>query len=126
MLHRVSELACIYSALVLQGDEVRVGEQKVNALIKATSMHVEAFWPGWFSKALASVNTRSPICNGGAGGPAPAAGAAPAGSSVPSTTAAPTEAEKVEAKREESEESNEHTGFGLFDQSSPVTHAIKS
>ncbi|XP_045704292.1 60S acidic ribosomal protein P1-like [Phyllostomus hastatus] len=122
----VSELTCIYSALILQGDEVRVGEQKGNALIKAAGVNVEAFWPGLFAKALASVNTGSPICNGGAGRPAPAAGAAPAGSPVPSTTAAPAEVEKVEAKKEESEESDEHTGFGLFDQTSPATHAIKS
>ncbi|XP_043855257.1 60S acidic ribosomal protein P1-like [Dromiciops gliroides] len=50
----VSELTCIYSALILQDDEVMV-------------------------TALNNVNIASLICNVGVGGPAPAAGgAAPA------------------------------------------------
>ncbi|XP_011828673.1 PREDICTED: 60S acidic ribosomal protein P1-like [Mandrillus leucophaeus] len=95
----VSELACIYSALILHDDEVPVTEDKINALIKA----------------LANVNNGSLICNVGAGGPAPAAGAAPAGGPAPSTAAAPAEEKKVEAKKEESEESDDDMGFGLFE-----------
>ncbi|KAL4682039.1 hypothetical protein H8958_019455 [Nasalis larvatus] len=87
----VSELACIYSALILHDDEAHV------------------------LQALANVNIGSLICNVGAGGPAPAAGAAPAGGPAPSTAAAPAEEKKVEAKKEESEESDDDMGFGLFD-----------
>ncbi|XP_024616811.1 60S acidic ribosomal protein P1-like isoform X2 [Neophocaena asiaeorientalis asiaeorientalis] len=85
-----SALTCIYSALILSDSEVTV-------------------------TALASVNIGSLICNVGAGGPAPASGAAPAGGPAPSTTAAPAEEKKVEAKKEESEESDDDMGFGLFD-----------
>ncbi|XP_007175856.2 60S acidic ribosomal protein P1-like isoform X2 [Balaenoptera acutorostrata] len=85
-----SELTCIYSALILPDNEVTV-------------------------TALASVNIGSLICSVGAGGPAPASGAAPAGGPAPSTTAAPAEEKKVEAKKEESEESDDDMGFGLFD-----------
>ncbi|MBW02744.1 60S acidic ribosomal protein P1, partial [Eschrichtius robustus] len=82
----VSGLTCIYSALILHDNE-----------------------------SLANVNIGSLICNVGAGGPAPAAGAVPAGGPAPSTTAAPAEEKKVEAKKEESEESDDDMGFGLFD-----------
>ncbi|MBZ3880857.1 von Willebrand factor A domain-containing protein 5A [Sciurus carolinensis] len=60
-------------------------------------------WPGLFAKALTNVNIGSLICNVGAGGPAP------------STAAAPAEEKKVEAKKDESEESDDDMGFGLFD-----------
>nr|XP_014335785.1 PREDICTED: 60S acidic ribosomal protein P1-like [Bos mutus] len=84
----ISELTCIYSALILHG---------------------------LFAKALATVNIGSLICNLGAGGPAMAAGAAPAGGLAPSITAAPAEEKKGETKKEESEESDDDMGFGLFD-----------
>ncbi|XP_017899114.1 PREDICTED: 60S acidic ribosomal protein P1-like [Capra hircus] len=64
--------------------------------------------------ALANVNIGSLICNVGAGGLAPVAGADPAGGPVPSTTAASAK-KKVKARKEESEESNDDMGFGLFD-----------
>ncbi|XP_074057978.1 large ribosomal subunit protein P1-like [Macrotis lagotis] len=87
----VSELACIYSALILHDDEVTVTEDKRNAL------------------ALSNVSIGSLICNVGVGGPATAAGGA-----APASAAAPAE-EKEEAKKEESDESDDDMGFGLFD-----------
>ncbi|ELK23711.1 60S acidic ribosomal protein P1 [Myotis davidii] len=90
-------------------------DNKINALIKAAGVMGELFWPGLFAKALANVNIGSLICNVGAGGPAPAASAAPAGGPAPSTAAAPAEETKVEAKKEDPEESDDDMGFGLFD-----------
>nr|XP_058143823.1 large ribosomal subunit protein P1-like [Dasypus novemcinctus] len=112
----ISKLACTYLALILHDDEVTVMEDKINSLIKAAGVNVEPFWPGLFTKALANISIGSLICNVEAGGPAPAAGAAPAGGPAPTTTAALAEEKKVEAKKEESEESDNDMGFGLFDQ----------
>ncbi|XP_064782986.1 large ribosomal subunit protein P1-like [Oncorhynchus masou masou] len=98
----VSELACIYSALILHDDKATVTEDK------AANVTIEPFWPSLFSKALASVDIGSLICNIGAGGgtaPAAVGGASPAADTP-----------VKEEKKETSEEgSNDDMGFGLFD-----------
>lgn len=109
-LASVSELTCNYSALILHKDEMTFTEDKINSLIKAAGINVEPFRPSLFAKALASVNIGSLICNVGAGGTAPAAGAAP-----PPLGAAPAKKKKVEAKEEESNQSDVDMGFGFFD-----------
>uniref|UniRef100_G1PZB1 Large ribosomal subunit protein P1 n=1 Tax=Myotis lucifugus TaxID=59463 RepID=G1PZB1_MYOLU len=102
------------SDLILQNDEVMVTEDKISALIKVAGVKVEPFWSSLFAKTLSNVNIKSLIWNVGAGRPAPVAGAVPANGPAPST-AAPPEEKKVEAKKQESLESDDDTGLGLFD-----------
>lgn len=103
------ELACVYSSLILQDNNVNVTADKINALLQAANVDVEPFWPGIFAKAVETLNLKDLVSNigSGAGAPAPAAGAgAPAAAE-----------EKKEEKKEEEEEEEDDgdMGFGLFD-----------
>ncbi|XP_020631006.1 60S acidic ribosomal protein P1-like [Orbicella faveolata] len=111
-----SELACVYSALILHDDGVPITAEKIEKLIKAAKVDVEPFWPGLFAKALEGHNLDSLIQSAGApgagGGAAPAAGGAPAGGGE---AEAKEEEKKEEKKQESEEESDDDMGFGLFD-----------
>ncbi|XP_038649727.1 60S acidic ribosomal protein P1-like [Scyliorhinus canicula] len=105
-----SELACIYSALILHDNEVTVTEDKLNAMIKTAGVTIEPFWPSLFAKALANIGVNNLICNVGAGSSAPAAAAV-----VSNAAPVAAEGKKEEKKQEESEESDNDMGFGLFE-----------
>ncbi|WP_411027356.1 60S acidic ribosomal protein P1, partial [Salmonella sp. s54925] len=73
-----SELACVYSALILHDDDVAITGDKIQSLISAAGLEVEPFWPGMFAKALEGRNIGDLLCNvgtpgggggGGGGGP---------------------------------------------------------
>ncbi|KAG8180469.1 hypothetical protein JTE90_002001 [Oedothorax gibbosus] len=108
------ELACVYSALILQDDEIAITAEKINTILKAASVEVEPYWPTLFAKALEGVDLKQLISNigSGVGG---GAGAAPGAAAGATEATAAKEEPKKEEKKEESEESDEDMGFGLFD-----------
>lgn len=109
------ELACVYSALILQDNNSPVTAEKIQALLKAANVDVEPFWPGLFAKAVESINLKDLVSNVGSG--VGAAGAAPeAAAAAPAADAAAGgDKKKKEEKKEEEEEEDEDMGFGLFD-----------
>ncbi|KAK3697753.1 hypothetical protein QZH41_010309 [Actinostola sp. cb2023] len=104
-----SELACVYSALILHDDDVPITADKIQKLVKAAKVDVESFWPGLFAKALDGHNIMDLICSAGApgGGGAPAAG----GAAAPVADAGGAAEEKKEEKKDSEEESDDDMGF---------------
>ncbi|CAL1289674.1 unnamed protein product [Larinioides sclopetarius] len=107
----VDEIACVYSALILQDDDIAVTPEKIITILKAAKVEVESYWPGLFARCLEGVNVKQLITNVGAASVAPAASAAaPAGGD-----AGGKKEEKTEKKEESEEEEDDDMGFGLFD-----------
>merc|ERR1712013_886553 len=99
-----SELACVYSALILYDDDIDITGEKMAKIIAATKVNVEAFWPGLFVKALQGRNIGDLICN---------VGSAPAAGGAGDAGAAPAAEEKKEEKKAESEESGSDDDMGF-------------
>ncbi|GFX76399.1 60S acidic ribosomal protein P1 [Trichonephila clavipes] len=111
------EVACVYSALILQDDDIAITAEKINTILKAAGVEVEPYWPTLFAKALEAVDLKQLITSvgsgigAGGGAPSATAGAPASGGDAPAAKEEP----KKEEKKEESEESDEDMGFGLFD-----------
>lgn len=70
--HEVAELACTYAALILHDEDIDINgtgkpnsAKKIEQLIHAAGVNVEAFWPKLFAKALEGRNVADFFAVGG-------------------------------------------------------------
>ena len=113
----VPELACVYSALILQDDDVAITAEKIATILKAANVDVEPYWPGLFAKALDGVDVKALISNvgSGVGGAAPAGGAGAAAADAGAAAGGADAGKKKEKEPEPESEEDDDMGFGLFD-----------
>ncbi|KAJ3211492.1 60S acidic ribosomal protein P1 [Entophlyctis luteolus] len=109
-----NEAALVYSALILHDDGLEISADKINTLIGAAGIEIEAIWPTLFAKALEGKDVGSFLFAVGSGSGSGAAAPA-AAEAAPAAAAADAPAAKKEEKKEEKEESDDDMGFGLFD-----------
>lgn len=96
----MSELACVYAALILNDDGLEINSENVNKLLNAAGVKIESYWVDLFAEYFKGQNVDEMIKGAclGSGSAAPAgAGAAPA-------------EEKQEEKKKEEEEVVEMAG----------------
>ncbi|KAG5036050.1 hypothetical protein AAZX31_04G210000 [Glycine max] len=103
---------CILATLILHDEEIPVTAEKINALLKASNVSAESYWPSLFAKLAQNKNIEDLILNAGGGGAAVAVAAPAGGGGGAAAAAAPAAEEK---KEEVKEESDDDMGFGLFD-----------
>jgi large subunit ribosomal protein LP1 len=112
-----SELACTYAALILHDDNIPITAEKITALLKASNVDFQPFYPNLFARVLANRNLDDLIMGSGGGG-APVAASAPSASSAQESEKSVEKDNKGGSKKEEKvekEASDEDMGLGLFD-----------
>jgi large subunit ribosomal protein LP1 len=109
----VEHIACVYSSLLLHDSNLPVTEKNINAILKASNVKVESYWPGLFASYVGKVDLDAIISN---------IGGSSSSSSASTTQEAPKEVKKEEKgkkeekeeKKKSEEESGGDMGFGLF------------
>merc|ERR1712013_351647 len=103
-----SELAVVYSALILADAGLDVTADRLKTLVEAAKVNVDGYWYNLFAKALANRDINDIIAGAGSAAPASGGAAAPAaGGDAPAEEAAP-------AKKESSSSSSMGGGFDMF------------
>ena len=91
----MTELACVYAALILNDDGIDISADKLNKLLDAAGVKIESYWVDLFAEYFKTQNIEDLLKGTCLGGAAPAAGAAAGGEAAAE--------EKKEEKKEEEE-----------------------
>mmetsp|Transcript_15438 Transcript_15438/g.22407 ORF Transcript_15438/g.22407 Transcript_15438/m.22407 type:complete len:122 (+) Transcript_15438:26-391(+) len=100
------ELACVFSALILQDEGTPITADRLEKLLTASGNKLDKYWPTLFANAVKGLDLETLIAGVGSGSAAASAGPAQG------TTAAPQAAE--EEKPEEDEEEAMEGAMDLF------------
>ncbi|CAN1258544.1 60S acidic ribosomal protein P1-2 [Linum perenne] len=90
------EIACSYAIMILHDEGIPITSDKISALVKASGVKCESYWPSLFAKLAEKRNVEDLILNAGAAG-----GVVNGNESI--------------LQEEAKEESDEDMGFSLFD-----------
>jgi large subunit ribosomal protein LP1 len=104
------ELCCVYAGLLLFDDKVEITADKLNKVITASGNSVEAYYPEFFAKFLASTDLNA-ILNSVGSGPAVASG--PATAEVKTEEKKDDKKGKKDEKKKEEPKQEEEEAFGL-------------
>ncbi len=108
------ELCCVYAGLLLFDDKVEITADKLNKVITASRNSVEAYYPEFFAKYLATTDLNA-ILNSVGSGPAVAAGPAATETKGDDKKDDKKGGKKEEKKKEEpKQEEEEAFGLDLF------------
>ena len=109
-----SELATVYSSLILYDDKIEITAAKITTLCKAANIDIEIFWPDIMAKTLAGKDIGALLSNvGSITAAAPTASASTGKTVAKEEKAEETKEDKPDA--DDGSESGDDMGFGLFD-----------
>ena len=109
-----SELATVYSSLILYDDKIEITPAKITTLCKAANIDIESFWPDIMAKTLAGKDIGALLSDIGS-----LAAAKPAVSTgkveEKEGKTEETKGDKGDDDDDDGSESGDDMGFGLFD-----------
>ncbi|GIQ87458.1 ribosomal protein L12 family [Kipferlia bialata] len=100
----MSGTAVVYAAMILADEGLEITTEKLETILSAAGVKVEAYWPMLFAQYLQDKDLKELVASVGSVG---------AGAAAPAEAGAAAEA-AVEEEEEEEEESEEESMGGLF------------
>ena len=106
------ELCCVYAGLLLFDDKIDITAEKINKIIEASGNKVEAYYPEFFAKYLASSDINALLSASAASSSAPAGGEEKKEEKKDDKKGKGKEDKKKKEEKKKEEEEEEDMGFG--------------